>query len=141
MPETETDLPEIDHIRQNLDFRQGWPRFSSGREKNDAKRNSRGGSCPPGPRTKVKAMSREFISEKKRCKVNSHSNNFSFTPLVRSGLIFKGEFTFFFIRELDVPPLGESNLMGPKKSVEVKFFTVAFFGGCRASSNGARRHH
>ena len=27
----------------------------------------------------------------------------------------KGEFTFFFfIRELDVPPLGESNLMGPK---------------------------
>ena len=33
-----------------------------------------------------------------------------------------------FIRELDVPPLGESNLMGPKKSVEVKFFTVAFFG-------------
>ena len=25
----------------------------------------------------------------------------------------KGEFTFF-IRELDVPPLGESNLMGPK---------------------------
>ena len=26
------------------------------------------------------------------------------------------------------PPLGESNLMGPKKSVEVKFFTVAFFG-------------
>ena len=30
--------------------------------------------------------------------------------------------------------LGESNLMGPKKSVEVKFFTEAFFGGCRASS-------
>ena len=56
-------------------------------------------------------------------------------------LDLKGEFTFFFIRELDVPPLGESNLMGPKKSVEVKFFTVAFFGGCRASSNGARRHH
>ena len=46
----------------------------------------------------------------------------------------KGEFTFFFIREMDVPPLGESNLMGPKKYVEVKFFTVAFFGGCRASS-------
>ena len=45
----------------------------------------------------------------------------------------KGEFTFF-IRELDVPPLGESNLMGPKKSVEEKFFTVAFFGVCRASS-------
>ena len=39
----------------------------------------------------------------------------------------KGEF-IFFIRELDVPPLGESNLMGPKKSVEVKFFMVAFFG-------------
>ena len=52
----------------------------------------------------------------------------------------KGEFTFIFIRELDVPPLGESNLMGPKKSVEVKFFTVAFFGVCRASSNGAGRH-
>ena len=45
--------------------------------------------------------------------------------------LLKGEFTFFLIRELDVPPLGESNLMGPKKSVEVKFFTVAFFGGCR----------
>ena len=42
--------------------------------------------------------------------------------------VLKGEFTFF-IRELDVPPLGESSLMGPKKSVEVKFFfTVAFFG-------------
>ena len=40
----------------------------------------------------------------------------------------KGEFTFFFIRELDVPPLGESNLMGPKIFVKVKFFTVAFFG-------------
>ena len=41
----------------------------------------------------------------------------------------KGEFTFFFfIRELDVAPLGESNLMGPKKSIEVKFFMVAFFG-------------
>ena len=39
----------------------------------------------------------------------------------------KGEFTFF-IRELDVPPLGESNLIVPKKSVEVKFFKVAFFG-------------
>ena len=49
-------------------------------------------------------------------------------------LNLKGEFTFFFIREMDVPPLGESNLMGPKKSVEVKFFTVAFFGGCHASS-------
>ena len=35
---------------------------------------------------------------------------------------------FFFIQELDVPPLGESNLIGPKKSVEVKFFMVAFFG-------------
>ena len=43
----------------------------------------------------------------------------------------KGEF-IFFIRELDVPPLGESNLMGPKKSVEVKFFMVAFFGVRRA---------
>ena len=42
-------------------------------------------------------------------------------------LYLKGEFTFFFIRELDVPPLGESNLMGPKKSVELKFFTVAYF--------------
>ena len=42
--------------------------------------------------------------------------------------MLKGEFTFFIIRELDVLPLGESNLMGPKKSVEVKFFTVAFFG-------------
>ena len=41
--------------------------------------------------------------------------------------VLKGEFTFF-IRELDVPPLGESSLMGPKNSVEVKFFTVAFLG-------------
>ena len=49
-------------------------------------------------------------------------------------IALKGEFTFFFIREMDVPPLGESNWMGPKKSVEVKFFTVAFFGGYRASS-------
>ena len=56
-------------------------------------------------------------------------------------LDFKGRVHIFFIRELDVPPLGESNLMGPKKSVEVKFFKVAFFGVCRASSNGARRHH
>ena len=44
-----------------------------------------------------------------------------------TGFPLKGEFTFFLIRELDVPPLGESNLMGPKKSVEVKFFTVAFY--------------
>ena len=42
--------------------------------------------------------------------------------------VLKGEFTFFFILELDVPSLGESNLMGTNKSVEVKFFTVAFFG-------------
>ena len=28
--------------------------------------------------------------------------------------LLKGEFTVFFIRELDVPPLRESNLMGPK---------------------------
>ena len=41
---------------------------------------------------------------------------------------FKGRVHVFFIRKLDVPPLGESNLMGPKKSVEVKFFMVAFFG-------------
>ena len=41
---------------------------------------------------------------------------------------FKVRVHVFFIREMDVPPLGESNLMGPKKSVEVKFFTVAFFG-------------
>ena len=46
----------------------------------------------------------------------------------RGILTLKGEFNFSFIRELDVPPLGESNLMGPKKSVEVKFFTIAFFG-------------
>ena len=41
----------------------------------------------------------------------------------------KGRVHVFFIRELDVPLLGESNLMGPKKSVELKFFTVAFFWG------------
>ena len=72
------------------------------------------------------------ISQSPIIKVRCYQNNV---------LDLKGEFTFFFIRELDVPPLGESNLMGPKKSVEVKFFTVAFFGGCRASSNGARCHH
>ena len=49
----------------------------------------------------------------------------------------KGEFTFFFIRELDVLPLGESNLMDPKKSVEVKFFTVAFFLGAPNVINNA----
>ena len=43
-------------------------------------------------------------------------------------LVLKGRVHIFFIRELDVPPLGESNLMGPKKSVEVKFFTRALFG-------------
>ena len=36
-------------------------------------------------------------------------------------LTLKGRVHIFFIRELVVPPLGESNLMGPKKSVEVKF--------------------
>ena len=41
--------------------------------------------------------------------------------------VLKGEFTFFYSR-IGCPPLGESNLMGPKKSVEVKFLTVAFFG-------------
>ena len=40
----------------------------------------------------------------------------------------KGEFMFFLIHELDVPQLGESKLMGPKKSLYVKFFTTAFFG-------------
>ena len=49
----------------------------------------------------------------------------------------KGEFAFFFIRELDVPPIGESNLMGPKKSVEVKFFTAAFFWGVPNVINNA----
>ena len=34
---------------------------------------------------------------------------------------------FVFIRELDVPQLGESNLKGPRNFVEVKFFTRAFF--------------
>ena len=58
----------------------------------------------------------------------------SFVMRTISLLLFKGRVHIFFIRELDVPPLGESNLMGPKKSDEVKFFTVAFFGGCRASS-------
>ena len=47
----------------------------------------------------------------------------------------KGEFTFSFIRELDVLPLGESNLMGPKKSVEVNFFKVAIFGAPNVSDN------
>ena len=42
-------------------------------------------------------------------------------------VLVKGRVHIFFIRELDAPPLEESNLMGPKKSVEVKFFTVAFF--------------
>ena len=40
----------------------------------------------------------------------------------------KGRVNISFIREFDVPQLGESNLIGPKKSVEVKFFMVAFFG-------------
>ena len=44
-----------------------------------------------------------------------------------SRAIFKGRVHVFFIRELDVPPLEESILMGTKKSVEVKFFTRAFF--------------
>ena len=66
---------------------------------------------------------------------------FSFFMRDTPKMVLKGRVHIFFIRELDVPPLGESNLMSPKKSVEVKFFTVAFFGGCRASSNGARRHY
>ena len=33
----------------------------------------------------------------------------------------KGELMFFFSPKLDVPPLEESNLMGHKKSVKVKF--------------------
>ena len=42
--------------------------------------------------------------------------------------VLMGEFTVFFICELDAPPLGKSNLMGPKKSFDVKFFSRAFFG-------------
>ena len=34
-------------------------------------------------------------------------------PMLLLEHLLKGEFTFFFIRELDVPPFGESNLMGP----------------------------
>ena len=41
--------------------------------------------------------------------------------------LLKGEFTFFYSR-IGCPLLGESNLMCLKKSVEVKFFMVAFFG-------------
>ena len=44
-----------------------------------------------------------------------------YVPLVPTCSYLKGEFTFFFIRELDVPPLEESNSMGLKKFVEVKF--------------------
>ena len=43
-------------------------------------------------------------------------------------MCIKGRVHVFFIRELDVPLLGESNLLGPKKSVEVKFFTEHFLG-------------
>ena len=56
------------------------------------------------------------------------------TCIVYTCKLLKGRIQVFFIRELDVPPLGESNLMGPKKSVEVKFFTVAFFG-CNVIDN------
>ena len=38
-----------------------------------------------------------------------------------------GEFTIFF-HELNVPQYGELNLVCPKKSVKVNFFTTAFFG-------------
>ena len=38
-------------------------------------------------------------------------------------------FNFLYSR-IGCPQVGESNLMGPKKSVDVKFFTVAFFGLC-----------
>ena len=40
----------------------------------------------------------------------------------------KGEFTNFDLVGVDIPKLGESNLIGPKKSVEVKFLTRLFFG-------------
>ena len=53
----------------------------------------------------------------------------SFREGAVSGRSLKEELTiFFFFRELDVPQLGESNLMDPKKSVEVKYFTRASFG-------------
>ena len=42
-------------------------------------------------------------------------------------IMLKGEFAFF-IREMDVLPLEESNLMGHEIIVEVKFFIRAFFG-------------
>ena len=48
-------------------------------------------------------------------------------------IYLKGEFTFF-IRELDVPPLGESNL---KKSVEVIFFHGSIFWGAPNVINNA----
>ena len=63
--------------------------------------------------------------------INKHDSRWRYCTYcyIYTLFLFKGRVhVFFFIRELEVPPLGESNLMGPKKSVEVKFFTVTFFG-------------
>ena len=52
------------------------------------------------------------------------------TIILERNQYLKGEFPFFFYSRIECPPIRESNLMGPKKSVEVKLFTVAFFGVC-----------
>ena len=71
----------------------------------------------------------EIISFGKNQDVASPLAMSSFREGAVSGRSLKEELTiFFFFRELDVPQLGESNLMDPKKSVEVKFFARAFFG-------------
>ena len=69
----------------------------------------------------------EIISFEKKQDVASPLAMSSFREGAVSGRSLKEELTIFFFRELDVPQLGESNLMNPKKSVEVKIFTEAFF--------------
>ena len=52
-------------------------------------------------------------------------------------MFLKGRVHVCFIRELDVPLLGESNLMGLKKSVEVKIFHGSIFKGVPRVINDA----
>ena len=43
----------------------------------------------------------------------------------------KGEFTNFDSVGVDIPKLGESNLIGPKKIRRIKIYNRAFFGGAK----------
>ena len=78
----------------------------------------------------TESVSLSLLSVYWKCHMSVIWFNNYLTKILVFSIIFalKGKFVCFFYSRIGCPPVGELNLMVPKNSFEVKFFTRAYLG-------------